>query len=64
MSKTDRTQQLLNWLNKEQRKDQIQIQKEKEKLIKELKQFRKEDLFPKEEKISLWRKIRIAILGH
>ena len=34
MSKTDRSQQLLNWLNSEKLKDKRELDKEKEKLIK------------------------------
>jgi hypothetical protein len=63
MSKTDRSQQLLNWLNKEKKKDQIQLDKEKETLINEIKGLSKEELFPKNKKKTLWQKIKI-ILGH
>jgi hypothetical protein len=63
MSKTDRSQQLLNWLNKEKKKDQIQLEKEKETLINEIKGLSKEELFPKNKKMTLWQKIKI-ILGH
>jgi F0F1-type ATP synthase membrane subunit b/b' len=54
----------LDWLNKEKRKDQIQIEKEKEKLISELKKYSKEDLFQKPKKLTLWQKIRMVIWGH
>lgn len=63
MSKTDRNQQLLNWLNNEKRKDEVQLNKSKQDLIKELKGFKKEYLFPKPEKITLWKKLKILILG-
>jgi hypothetical protein len=53
----------LNWLNKEKKKDQIQLEKEKETLINEIKGLSKEELFPKNKKMTLWQKIKI-ILGH
>ena len=63
MSKTDRSQQMLNWLNSEKLKDQRQLDKEKQKIIKEMKGMKKEDLFPKPVKLSLWQKIKILLLG-
>ena len=63
MSKTDRSQQMLNWLNSEKLKDQRQLDKEKQKIIKEMKSMKKEDLFPKPIKLSLWQKIKILLLG-
>ncbi len=64
MSKTDRSQQMLNWLNSEKLKDQRQLDKEKEKIVKEIKGLKKEDLFPKPVKLSLWKRIKILILGN
>jgi hypothetical protein len=63
MSKTDRSQQLLNWFNSEKLKDQRELNKNKEKLVREIKGLRKEDLFPVPVKISLWKKIKIILLG-
>lgn len=63
MSKTDRSQQLSNWFNSEKMKDQREIDKTKEKLIREIKGLKKEDLFPKPVKLSLWKKIKIILLG-
>jgi hypothetical protein len=63
MSKTDRSQQLLNWLTSEKLKDQREIDREKEKIIKQIKGIEKENLFPKPVKLSLWKKIKILILG-
>lgn len=64
MSKTDRSQQMLNWLNSEKLKDQRALDKEKEKIIKQIKGMKKEDLFPKPVKLSLWKRIKILILGN
>jgi hypothetical protein len=63
MSKTDRSQQLLNWFNSEKLKDQRELDREKQKLVKEFRDMNKEDLFPKPKKISIWKKIRIILLG-
>ena len=46
MSKTDRSQQLSNWLNSEKKKDRVELEREKERLIRDLKKLKKGDLFP------------------
>jgi hypothetical protein len=63
MSKTDRSQQLLNWLNSEKLKDQKELDRSKQKIVKEIINIKKEDLFPKPIKVSLWQKIKIILLG-
>jgi len=63
MSKTDRSQQLLNWFSSEKLKDQKELDRSKEKIIKEIKGLNKEDLFPKPKKLTLWKKIKIILLG-
>lgn len=63
MSKTDRSQQLLNWFNSEKLKDQRELDKEKEKMVKQIKGIKKDDLFPKPVKLSLWKRIKIILLG-
>ena len=63
MSKTDRSQQLLNWFNSEKLKDQRALDREKEKIVKEIKKMKKDDLFPKPIKLSLWKRIKIILLG-
>lgn len=63
MSKTERNQQLLNWLTNEKRKDEAQIKKSKEQFIKEIKKINREDIFPTPEKMSIWKRIKIVLLG-
>ena len=63
MSKTDRSQQLLNWFNSEKLKDQRELDKSKEKIIKEIKGLSKDDFFPKPKKLTIWKKIKIILLG-
>lgn len=63
MSRTERNQQLSNWLNSEKKKDQVELDREKNKLIQDLKKLKKGDLFPEPIKLTLWQKIKILILG-
>ena len=63
MSKTDRGQQLVNWFNSEKLKDKREVDREKEKIIKQIKGMKKDELFPKPVKLSLWKKIKIILLG-
>lgn len=63
MSKTDRSQQLMNWFNSEKLKDQRELDNNKKKLISDIKKLKKEELFPKPVKLSLWQKIKILLLG-
>lgn len=63
MSKTDRSQQLLNWLNSEKLKDQRELDNNKKKLIADIKKINKEEIFPKPKKLTLWQKIKIILLG-
>ena len=44
MSKTDRSQQLLNWFDSEKLKDQRELDREKEKIINQIKGVKKENL--------------------
>lgn len=60
---SQREEKILNWLNSEKNKDSRELQKEKEKLIKQIKKLNKEDLFPKPKKLTLWQKLKILILG-
>jgi hypothetical protein len=63
MSKTDRSQQLINWFNSEKLKDQRELDINKKKLIADIKKIKKEELFPKPKKLTLWQKIKILLLG-
>ena len=63
MSKTDRGQQLLNWFNSEKLKDKRELDRQKEKIVREIKKIKKDELFPKPVKLSLWKRIKIILLG-
>lgn len=60
---SQRAEKILNWLNSEKTKDNRELNREKELLIKKIKKLNKEDLFPKQKKLTLWQKIKILILG-
>ena len=57
-------QKLIDWYQKEQLKDLKEIENHKQKLIKEILGTSKEVMFPrKEEKLTLWKRIKKVILG-
>jgi len=53
----------VNWFNSEKLKDKREVDREKEKIIKQIKGMKKEELFPKPVKLSLWERIKIILLG-
>lgn len=59
-----RNQNLLNWLESQKRKDDIEEKIHKDRVIQEIKKLNKTDLFQKQIKISLWRKIKIILFGN
>ena len=64
MSKTDRSQQLLNWLNSEKKKDERELDFGKKKIIREIQSIKKEGMFPKPVKVTLWQRIKVMIWGN
>lgn len=60
---TQENQKILNWLNKEQQKDKVELEINKKKFIQEIKKIKKEDIIKVPKKPSLWQKIKIMILG-
>ncbi len=63
MSKTDPLMRALKMVESEERKDAQQVEKIKQSYIKEISKIKKEDMFPIPKKISLWKKIKILLLG-
>ena len=63
MSKTDPLMRALKMVESEERKDAQQVEKIKQSYIKEISKIKKEDMFPMPKKISLWKKIKILLLG-
>ena len=64
MSKTNRDQSILNWLESEKLKDSKDIENTKRKYIEEIRNIKKEELFVRPKKLTLWQKIKILILGN
>jgi hypothetical protein len=57
-------EKMLNWLNKEKKKDELEITQNKEKLIQEISKLDKTKMFTKpEEKNNIWKKIKKLIWG-
>ncbi len=59
-----RSQKLLDWLRSEKLKDNRELENEKKKIINEIKGLTKEQMFPEPKKLSLWKKIKVLILGN
>ena len=57
------TNQMLNWYEKELMKDKNELDREKNELIKKIKGLKKEDIVPKQEKLSLWKRIKKVLMG-
>ena len=64
MSKNLQFQRWLRTMESEERKDENRVQQVKKNYIEEIKKIKKEDLFPKPKKVSLWQKIKTIILGN
>jgi len=57
-------QRWMKAMESEERKDEQRVQSIKKNYIDEIKKYKKEDLFPKEKKLTLWQKIKMIILGN
>jgi hypothetical protein len=64
MSNTNRNQSILNWLESEKLKDSKDIENIKRKYIQEIKGLKKEEIFQKPKKLTLWQKIKILLSGN
>lgn len=51
-------------MTSEKKKDEIELERSKKRIIWEIKQINKKDIFPEPKKLTLWQKIKIMILGH
>lgn len=63
-NKTDSSQRMLNWLENEKKRDNLEEKSYKNKILKEIKGLNKNELFPIPKKITLWQKIKILVLGN
>lgn len=66
MGIVQRNQKILNWVQSEKNKDQKELEREKLDFIRQIKKVSKDEMFKKnkEPKISLWKKIRLILLGN
>ena len=64
VNKTDSNQRMLNWLENEKKRDNLEEKTYKNKILKEIKSLNKNELFPIPKKITLWQKIKIIVLGN
>ena len=55
-------QRLLDWLNKEKTKDDVEIEKYKKDMVSKFQKLKKEDLI-KKEKPTLWKRLKKMIWG-
>jgi len=52
------------WLEKEILKDEVELIKEKNDFINEIRKFNKEDIVPKKpKKLTLWQRIKKVLMG-
>jgi hypothetical protein len=54
---------MLNWLENEKKRDNLEEKTYKNKILKEIKSLNRNELFPIPKKITLWQKIKILVLG-
>jgi len=52
----------MNLLKSEFKKDQEDLEREKNELIDKIKKYKKEDILPKKVKISLWERIKMILI--
>jgi hypothetical protein len=51
-------------IESEERKDSQQVEKIKQDYISQITKLKKEEMFPIPKKISLWKRIKIILLGN
>jgi uncharacterized protein YacL (UPF0231 family) len=59
-----REEQAIDWLKNEIEKDRSELNKEKQRIIESLKDFKKEDIAKPKEKLTLWKKIKKVMIGY
>ena len=62
---SSRLEGMQQWLNNEMEKDQLNLNNEKEKFIKQIKMIKKVEITKKKEeiKLTLWQKIKKVLMG-
>lgn len=62
---SSRLEGMQQWLNNEMEKDQIDLDSDKKRFIKQIKMIKKEDIIQQKEevKLTLWQKIKKVLMG-
>jgi hypothetical protein len=58
-----REEQAIDWLKNEIEKDRADLNKEKQRFIESLKNFKKDEIAIPKEKMTLWKKIKKVLTG-
>jgi len=63
MMKKESIQQQLDWLEREKKKDEVMLNKDKEHFINQIKKIKKEEIFLSEQKkLTLWQRIKRVLM--
>ena len=54
-------QNLLNWLEKSKKSDEKDVEIYRQQIVDQLKNLNKDDIIKKEEKLTLWKRIKKAL---
>ena len=55
------SQNLVNWLEKSKKSDEKEINVYRQKIVEQIKGLNKEDIIKKQEKLTLWKRIKKAL---
>jgi len=53
-----RKENLIQWYKESLKRDSIELESSKNKLIREIKNIDKKEIFPEEKKLTIWQKIK------
>lgn len=60
----NKLEQHLNWLENQKRNDELDLEREKQQLIQQIKKLKKEELLPeKPKKLTIWQRIKKVLMG-
>lgn len=58
-----REEQAIDWLKSELEKDKKELEIEKLRIIESLKDFKKDEIVIKKEKLTLWKRVKKVLMG-
>ena len=58
-----REEQAIDWLKSELEKDKKELEIEKLRMIESLKEFKKDEIVIKKEKLTLWMRVKKVLMG-